>query len=165
MAVSRSVKQSAGEATPSHHLLVFSGRNTASVEQTAEKVSRYAVAHPDGLSDIAHTLAQAASKTTQPSHRAYAVVQRHGADLPFQLSPTVKAPSRKPAINFVFTGQGAQWAGMGTELLTSYPSFRSDIQEMDRVLQQLPHPPLWTIEGTRYHRLDILPRISNRTTR
>ena len=36
---------------------------------------------------------------------------------------------------------------MGTELLTSYPSFRADIKEMDRVLQQLPHPPLWAIEG------------------
>lgn len=148
MAVSENERSPAGDAVPSHHLLVFSGKNAASVEQTANRVSSYAEAHPDALLDIAHTLAQTAPKATQSSHRAYAVIERHGGvPLPFQLSPTVKSPDRKPALCFVFTGQGAQWAGMGTELLASYPSFRADIREMDGVLQQLPHPPLWTIEG------------------
>lgn len=147
MAVSSNTKASAGETTPSHTLLIFAGKDASSVEQTAAKASSYAEAHPDSLGDIAHTLAQAASKTTQPSHRAFAVVERQSSSLPMQLSPTVRAPSRRPDVHFVFTGQGAQWAGMGTELLTSYPSFRADIKEMDRVLQQLPHPPLWAIEG------------------
>lgn len=147
MAVSSNTNASAGETTPSHTLLVFAAKDASSVEQTAAKVSSYAEAHPDSLGDIAHTLAQAASKTTQPSHRAFAVVERQSPSLPIEVSPTVKAPNRRPEVHFIFTGQGAQWAGMGAELLTSYPSFRADIKEMDKVLQQLPHPPLWTIEG------------------
>jgi acyl transferase domain-containing protein len=147
MAVSSNTKTSAGETTPSHTLLMFAGKDASSVEQTAAKASSYAEAHSDSLGDIAHTLARAASKTTQPSHRAFAVVEKQSPSLPIEVSPTVKAPSRRPAVHFIFTGQGAQWAGMGTELLTSYPSFRADIKEMDKTLQQLPHPPLWTIEG------------------
>ncbi|KAL0930000.1 beta-ketoacyl synthase domain-containing protein [Colletotrichum truncatum] len=55
-------------------------------------------------------------------------------------SPRFK-PSRRasdsPRIGFVFTGQGAQWYGMGRELLTSYPIFRRSIEEAEAYLQAL----------------------------
>lgn len=51
-------------------------------------------------------------------------------------------------INFVFTGQGAQWAGMGKELLQDFVDFHADIKAMDSALAQLPDGPPWTIEGT-----------------
>jgi acyl transferase domain-containing protein len=146
MAVPGISKPSSGDTT-SHHLLVFTGPDAASVTQTAEHVSSYAEAHPDRLPDIAHTLASKAAQSQEQTHRAYAVAENGSTSLPLPLSPVLQTPARKQTISFVFTGQGAQWAGMGAELLTSYASFRKDVREMDRVLQQLPHPPLWTVEG------------------
>lgn len=42
--------------------------------------------------------------------------------------------SRKPRLGFVFTGQGAQWATMGMDLM-QYPVFRDSIEAADRYLQ------------------------------
>ncbi|KAJ5895501.1 hypothetical protein N7495_007192 [Penicillium taxi] len=56
-----------------------------------------------------------------------------------------EAPSRVPKLHFVFTGQGAQWAGMGRDLLETYEEFLADIESMDEALQSLPDSPQWTI--------------------
>lgn len=42
--------------------------------------------------------------------------------------------SRKPSLGFVFTGQGAQWASMGIDLM-QYPVFRDSVEDADRYLQ------------------------------
>jgi len=47
----------------------------------------------------------------------------------------------------IFSGQGAQWPGMGKELIATDPEFRKDIFAMDRILQGLKYPPDWTIES------------------
>jgi zearalenone synthase (highly reducing iterative type I polyketide synthase) len=43
--------------------------------------------------------------------------------------------SRKPRLGFVFTGQGAQWASMGMDLMR-YRVFRESVEAADRYLQQ-----------------------------
>ncbi|RYP18018.1 hypothetical protein DL767_009910 [Monosporascus sp. MG133] len=51
---------------------------------------------------------------------------------------------------FVFTGQGAQYEGMGKELLRTDEKFASTIRELDGVLRALPsqYAPNWTLEQT-----------------
>ncbi|KAI1203321.1 hypothetical protein F5X97DRAFT_330342 [Nemania serpens] len=50
-------------------------------------------------------------------------------------------------IAFIFTGQGAQSAQMGKELMENIPSYLESIRSMDRVLQSLgDDAPTWTIE-------------------
>jgi len=55
-------------------------------------------------------------------------------------------PKKTPQLTFVFTGQGAQWGGMGKELMSDFPSFRSDIRLLNDALRKLPDPPPWSIE-------------------
>ncbi|KAJ5104649.1 hypothetical protein NUU61_001996 [Penicillium alfredii] len=44
-------------------------------------------------------------------------------------------PSTAPGIGFVFTGQGAQYTGMGRELFESCSQFRAHIERLDRIGQ------------------------------
>jgi acyl transferase domain-containing protein/acyl carrier protein len=45
------------------------------------------------------------------------------------------APHRTPRLAMVFPGQGAQWLGMGRELLQHEPVFRSAIEECDQAIK------------------------------
>ena len=47
----------------------------------------------------------------------------------------ISQSSRKPRIGFVFTGQGAQWPGMGTDLMP-YRTFKDSVYRADKYLQQ-----------------------------
>ncbi|KGO44322.1 Acyl transferase/acyl hydrolase/lysophospholipase [Penicillium expansum] len=64
------------------------------------------------------------------------------------ITPSTQTGSiREPKLLGVFTGQGAQWAGMGAELLKSSPMFSDCIARLDRSLQELPteHRPVWLL--------------------
>ncbi|KAM7199185.1 hypothetical protein V8F33_004660 [Rhypophila sp. PSN 637] len=50
--------------------------------------------------------------------------------------PTRSLP-RPLSIGFVFTGQGAHWAGMGKELIDAYPVFEQALRQVDVCLAQL----------------------------
>ncbi|KAF5878447.1 putative polyketide synthase protein [Botrytis fragariae] len=45
----------------------------------------------------------------------------------------------------IFTGQGAQWPGMGASLIKSCRMFAQSIQSMDEALADLPDGPSWTL--------------------
>ncbi|OHX00063.1 polyketide synthase [Colletotrichum incanum] len=129
--------------TESHrqHLLLFSAHDKVSLNSLISQVEEYALKHENRLSDISFTLG---ARREQLAHRAFTIVNGTG---PFQMSPVVQCKNKLPRrINFVFTGQGAQWARMAVELLEEFPSFLTDIRHMDRTLQGLRHAPLWSME-------------------
>ncbi|KAI1262877.1 putative polyketide synthase [Xylariaceae sp. FL1019] len=47
----------------------------------------------------------------------------------------------------IFTGQGAQYAGMGSELVRLSPIARDIIAKLESYLQGLPEPPSWSLSG------------------
>lgn len=53
--------------------------------------------------------------------------------------------SKVPRLGFVFTGQGAQWAQMGKELISAYPIFKDTLDEADRYLLALGCS--WSLKG------------------
>ncbi|KAK2877027.1 Type I Iterative PKS [Arthroderma sp. PD_2] len=77
-------------------------------------------------------------------HRAFAVLKEEGS-IDFANFETSQSTKSQKMV-FVFTGQGAQWPGMGKQLLSEFDNFRDDIRAMDRALQTLVHPPNWRIE-------------------
>jgi acyl transferase domain-containing protein len=100
----------------------------------------YLEIHPDTLEDLSYTLAMRREKL---SFRSFSVVQPNSK---ITMSPILKGLKR-PSVAMVFSGQGAQWAQMGNELLTTDYRFRRDIRLMDDVLHSLKHAPEWTMEG------------------
>lgn len=50
---------------------------------------------------------------------------------------------------FTFTGQGAQWPGMGAALLEHFESFKEDVEGMELALKRLDDPPQWSLKGTK----------------
>ncbi len=88
------------------------------------------------LDDLAYTLAARRSflswRTT--------ITATDTTDLIAQLSNFNAADMQKSrdsvSIAFAFTGQGAQWTGMGRELM-AYPVYRDSIREIDQILESL----------------------------
>ncbi|KAH8651296.1 putative polyketide synthase [Xylariales sp. PMI_506] len=62
-------------------------------------------------------------------------------------SHSVAALQAPPSILGIFTGQGAQWAGMGAKLFSANPLARSILDRLDAALATLPvhHRPPWTL--------------------
>jgi len=54
--------------------------------------------------------------------------------------------NRHPRIMGIFTGQGAQWPGMGQSLMTNCSLFRETIEIMENSLAGLPDPPAWSLK-------------------
>lgn len=123
-------------------LLPTSATNSKSLTKQKEGIQQYVADNRSSLQAIAHTLG---TRRVHQPHRSFCVTDSTQETLTFSTSQ--KASSSAPEVAFVFTGQGAQWAGMGQELYHSVPSFRRDIQDMDQVLQSLAEPASWKIEG------------------
>ena len=67
-------------------------------------------------------------------------------DAPGSVARAVTVSSGFPLhILGVFTGQGAQWPGMGARLFEQSPIFKRSIQQLEESLAQLPDPPSWSL--------------------
>ncbi|KAL8992696.1 MAG: hypothetical protein Q9169_006904 [Polycauliona sp. 2 TL-2023] len=119
-------------------LLLFSAKHPESVRRSVQNHASYLASHPESLYDMGHTLVH--NREWHP-HRGFCVVQA-GDDL--EASPIQKSETT-PKLIFTFTGQGAQWAGMGKELFVQEPKFADSIAKLDAVLSSLPEPPSWTL--------------------
>ncbi|KAL8697588.1 MAG: hypothetical protein Q9201_007049 [Fulgogasparrea decipioides] len=128
---------STGTARP--HLLVFSAGHLESLSRIIENHRHFVKQNPYLLRDLAYTLG---ARREHLPHRAFCVTD---AKAPLEISPITKSKST-PQIVFVFTGQGAQWAGMAKQLWEIFDVFRDAIREMDEILAVLRYPPSWTIE-------------------
>lgn len=100
---------------------------------------------------LSHTLCS--RRTTFPARVAFAADSFetlcvkidsiiHGGEAKQSLSTPTSAS--KPQILGIFTGQGAQWAGMGSHLM-QFPGAIAVIGELERSLAELPDPPSWSL--------------------
>jgi acyl transferase domain-containing protein len=132
-------RQSIPAPNSTEQLLVFSANHTNSLTKLVDNSKAYLEQNQDAAVDLAYTLG---ARRQHLPFRTYLVT---GSELT-EGNPGVK-PNNAQALNFAFTGQGAQWVGMGRELLSEYPSVLANIRELDGALQSLPDPPSWSIEA------------------
>ncbi|CAI7590788.1 unnamed protein product [Penicillium glandicola] len=121
-------------------LLVLSAHNADTLRKRISQITNYVKNHPNRLHDLSYTLR---ARRSHLSHRAYAVAHTSNPILDDAAFSILNTSS--PNAIFVFTGQGAQWPGMGLRLLSIFPKFKEDIKRMDETLQQLPDSPNWLL--------------------
>lgn len=105
--------------------------------------------------NAAETLTALAVTLTQHrahlEHRAFLIVDQDCNVVSTHVAPEDRERYALP-FGFVFTGQGAQYAGMGKELLLNNASFKASIKRLDGILQAIPKDgglrPTWTLEQT-----------------
>jgi acyl transferase domain-containing protein len=120
-------------------VLVLSAKNGKSLQKAVEHMREYTSKTPCPVNDLAYTLG---SRREHLAHRAFAIIDPDGTMSDFERFRDIQS-----GITFVFTGQGAQWAGMGKELMTASSRFLKSIRAMDKELSLLMNPPSWTLEG------------------
>ncbi|KAI0809557.1 polyketide synthase-like protein [Xylaria sp. FL0064] len=133
-------------------VLAVSAASATSLEARVDRVLQIARSlHCDLLQSLAYTLGERLSHfpyrksilinccETQPDKHVELEV----------ITCSDSSTSNSKQFAFVFTGQGAQYPGMGKELLDKDFTFLSTIRELDEVLQSLPSPytPDWRLEN------------------
>ena len=133
------------------HILTLSARTPQALAELAGSYANDLQGEPgDALGDLAFT---ANSGRTHFAHRAAVVVEsvesardrlRALQNDPEQTSVVrgVVERNRSPKIAFLFTGQGAQYAGMGRTLYQTQPTFRRAIDECAAHLDGILDRPL-----------------------
>ncbi|GAB1694993.1 type I polyketide synthase [Krasilnikovia sp. M28-CT-15] len=102
-------------------------------------LDRYAEALRTGADVTALCLTAATGRAHLPVRAAVTgrtateLLERLGDRRAAAMSPT----PQKPTVAFLFTGQGAQWVGMGAELYATAPVFRATVDECVPVIQAL----------------------------
>lgn len=133
-------KNGTSEKIRGKRLLVYSAREQKSLERTIEAQKQFAssgVLKDQELIDLAYTLAY---KRSVFDHRSFAVASSW-PELHEKLEQGPRkfkrGPSSKNGVVFVLTGQGAQWAGMGKELLSTFPVFAASMERSAAQLRAL----------------------------
>ncbi|KAH9902283.1 reducing type I polyketide synthase [Xylariomycetidae sp. FL2044] len=123
-------------------LLVMSANDESSVKASIKSLSSHLLnpAVSVKLQDLAYTLSERRSKLYQ---RGYSI--QTSTEISEDSFVCGKRPAQDPRIAFVFTGQGAQWPGMGKQLLEAFPLARRTVEGLDKVLRNLPSPPAWSL--------------------
>ncbi|KAL8936336.1 MAG: hypothetical protein Q9216_004984 [Gyalolechia sp. 2 TL-2023] len=87
------------------------------------------------MQDLAYTLSEKRTMLPWKSFVVAGSIEELLADISTRLSQPVRS-SIGPSISFVFTGQGAQWAGMGQDLERFFV-FRSSLEKSEECLRSL----------------------------
>ncbi|KAL3459208.1 hypothetical protein BJX64DRAFT_291458 [Aspergillus heterothallicus] len=119
-------------------LLVFSASHSETVNRNITKTLDYVFTNPLRASDISFTLG---CRRKRYHHRAFAI----GSDKNWDVSPVQKS-GKVPDLVWVFTGQGAQYAGMGNDLLLHSSVARESIKNLDEVLKRAVPGRSWILE-------------------
>lgn len=135
----------------------FSAASKASLKQALRNTVDYLRQSPEvSARDLAYTLNS--RRSTFPYRAAYVArdlvgLQKRILDSiespEWENQAVIRPPNRVMKILGVFTGQGAQWPGMGKKLIENFPFAQARIQELEMALATLPAAdrPSWSLRA------------------
>lgn len=121
-------------------LLIWSSHEQNGISRMAESLTSYLGKHHSGhdtdlIKRLAYTLSNRRSRLDWTSFIVADSIPSAIASLTTPAKP-VRPAAEPPSAVFIFTGQGAQWAGMGRELM-AYTTFRQRMDEANAHLKSL----------------------------
>jgi acyl transferase domain-containing protein len=153
--------ESTGSAETSAPILspfVFSAASEDSLRANLAVYKVYLDTHPEtSVRDLAYTLRERRSLLAHRTTFSAATVEDLKSVIETRLAstdnPTVGIRTRASVsgdplkLLGVFTGQGAQYAQMGAQLIRKYPLARQIIKTLEANLAELPDHPTWSLEA------------------
>ncbi|HEY3393633.1 MAG TPA: SDR family NAD(P)-dependent oxidoreductase, partial [Lacipirellulaceae bacterium] len=128
------------------HVLKLSAKSDAALKQQADQLANYVAEHADanvadvcwswntGRADFNHRAALVASDPLQLQKQLQSVASGEATTAAGAKRGVVRKLAR-PKVSFLFTGQGAQYVGMGRRLFETHRLFREHIEACDRILR------------------------------
>ncbi|KAK1760384.1 acyl transferase acyl hydrolase lysophospholipase [Echria macrotheca] len=123
-----------GSDSRSHQVVVISGKTPYSAMENSKRLLDFIRRNPSArLEDIAYTTT--ARRMHHPLRSSYAVssVEALAQNLERTIANGHWSKSTAPSAVFLFTGQGSQYLGMASELFGTPGTFRSTLQDLDRI--------------------------------
>ncbi|KAF1829261.1 hypothetical protein BDW02DRAFT_651485 [Decorospora gaudefroyi] len=158
---SSSIDQNA-EQSPVFTPFVFSALSESSLVAQMQAYREYLKTNPNlNASDLAWTLQSRRSQLSTRVFFSASDIEQLQSKIETKLAPlqqnpkiaigtrsSIKPNHPTPKILGIFTGQGAQWAGMGAELIRSSKYVVKRLQELDQSLATLPPSdrPTWRLQ-------------------
>ena len=129
----------------SHHLVAFSAKNGVSIQGNLRSMLGFLEQNPDvSLGKLSYTTT---ARRIHYQHRAM-IAGSSVKDVCTQIEAALHdqsgmaRPKNAPKIVFAFTGQGAQYPGMGKQLFEHFSIFRNEMRRLDQIVQSLGFPPM-----------------------
>jgi acyl transferase domain-containing protein/NADPH:quinone reductase-like Zn-dependent oxidoreductase/SAM-dependent methyltransferase len=128
--------------TPSHpRVFFFSAKTSRALQARKQDLTAYLENSPSHKDIVMENMAYTLNcRRTHLLHRDFVVASSYEdfIDKLTRSSATSQAanPPATSSMAFCFTGQGAQWAGMGQELFDAYPSFHKTLEHCDDILRK-----------------------------
>ena len=135
------------------HLLALSARSEKALRALARRHSEHLAAHAEGDAHVAYSV------NTGRAHQLHrrALSFQSGEELRRQLAGLAEGQepegvqagvlegTDRPRVVFLFTGQGAQHAGMGRTLYETQPTFRRTLERCQEILRDSLERPLLSV--------------------
>jgi acyl transferase domain-containing protein len=130
-------------------IICVSGKDQKSAAERRKQLLAYLKAHCGSkdlaLSDFAFTLNHRRSVLPWRNYAIGRTIDDLVESLESPASQATKSHQGPLRIGMVFTGQGAQWAAMGKELLHEFPIYRQSMEECEQHLYSL--GARWSLVG------------------